>query len=248
MEAKIKKLHDHFIICGFGKVGKAIADTLATQGTSFIVIDRSPECAEKARDSGYLVIQEDAATDDDVLRSAGIARARALITALGDDADNTYTTLAARQLNPELPIIARASNTEARKKLVLAGANKVVSPDMIGGHRMAMLALRPEAVEFVETVILGAKQELLVEEVEVGEKSSLIGSSVKQIQEQFPGVVILALKNEDATLVTSPKPNAIIRKGGSLVAFGTAEQLNSIEGCCQQRDTTAKPLKAFATR
>ena len=136
MEAKIKKLHDHFIICGFGKVGKAIADTLAAQGTSFIVIDRSPERAEKARNGGYLVIQEDAATDDDVLRNAGIIRARALITALGDDADNTYTTLAARQLNPELPIIARASNSEARKKLELAGANKVVSPDAIGGNRM----------------------------------------------------------------------------------------------------------------
>ena len=243
METKIKKLHDHFIICGFGKVGKAIADTLAAQGTSFIVIDRSPECAEKARDVGYLVIQEDAATDDDVLRSAGIARARALIIAFGDDADNTYTTLAARQLNPKLPIIARASNTEARKKLELAGANKVVSPDMIGGHRMAMLALRPEAVEFVETVILGTKQELLVEEIEIGEQSSLINSSVREIQERFPGVVILALKKGDATLVTSPKPNTIVRKSNSLVAFGTSEQLRSIEGCCQQRQTEFKQVK-----
>lgn len=180
---------------------------------------------------------------DDVLRSAGIARARTLITALGDDADNTYTTLAARQLNPELPIIARASNAEARKKLVMAGANKVVSPDAIGGHRMAMLALRPEAVEFVETVILGDKQELLIEEIEIGEKSSLIGSSVKEIQERFPGVVILALKKDDVTLVTSPKPNTIVRKASSLVAFGTSEQLQSVEGCCQQRQTATKPVK-----
>jgi voltage-gated potassium channel len=243
METKIKKLHDHFIICGFGKVGKAIADTLNAQGTSFIVIDHSPECVEKAQEAGYLVIQEDAATDDNVLRTAGIGRARALITALGEDADNTYITLAARQLNPELPIIARANNVEARKKLKLAGANRIVSPDAIGGHRMAMLALRPEAVEFVETVILGTKQELLIEEIEIGEKSTLIGSSVKQIQEQFPGVVILALRKDDATLITSPKPNTIVRKTSSLVAFGTSEQLMSIEGCCQKRQTAAKPTK-----
>lgn len=243
MQAKIKKLQDHFIICGFGRVGKAIADTLATQGTDFIIIDRSPECVEKARESGYLVIQEDTATDDDVLINAGIAKARALITALGEDADNTYTTLAARQLNPKLPIISRASNAEARKKLELAGANKVVSPDIIGGHRMAMLALRPEAVEFVETVILGTKQELLVEEIEIGEQSSLINSSVREIQERFPGVVILALKNKDSTVITSPKPNAKVKQASSLVAFGTTEQLKSIEGCCQQSQTVLKPTK-----
>ena len=175
------------------------------------------------------------------MKQAKIDSARGIIIALGDDADNTYTTLAARQLNTTVPIIARASSAEAQKKLQLAGAHRVVAPEISGGERMAMLALRPTTVEFVETVLLGRGQELLIEEVEVSEDSPLVGSAIKQVEERFPGVRILALRDKDGVLTPNPNPNAAIEKDISLTAFGTTEQLMAIEGCCQPNEATIKP-------
>jgi len=239
MEAKIKGLKNHFILCGYGRVGEAVANTLKQQGAEFVVIERTPENAEKSRQSGCLTIQDDA-TRDEVLRGARIDKARALITALGDDADNTYATLAARQLNNTVPIIARASSTAAQKKMQLAGAHRVVAPEISGGERMAMLALRPTTVEFVETVLLGKEQELLVEEIEAGEESPLIGYTIKEIEERFPGVRILALKKKDGALVPNPSQNSTVEMASSLTAFGTIEQLRAIEGYRQPSKVKAR--------
>jgi voltage-gated potassium channel len=240
MEDKIRRLSNHFILCGYGRVGEATASTLKEHKVRFIVIEISRENADKAREAGFLIIQDDA-TKDETLRRAGIDKAGALITALGDDADNTYTTLAARQLNPALPIISRATNIEAQKKLQLAGAHRVVAPETSGGERMAMLALRPATVEFVETVLLGHGQELLIEEIEVTEDSPLVGSAIKQVEERFPGVRILALRNKSGVLTLNPNPNATIKKNSSLAAFGTVEQLRDMESCCQPSEATIKP-------
>jgi voltage-gated potassium channel len=240
MESKIEKLHNHFILCGYDRVGEATANTLEQHKAKFVVIEITQVNADKARQAGFLTVQGDA-TKDEVLRRAGIDKAGALITALGDDADNTYTTLAARQLNPTIPIIARATNIEAQKKLQLAGAHRVVAPETSGGERMAMLALRPATVEFVETVLLGRGQELLIEEIEVNKDSPLVGSAIKQVEERFPGVRILAIRDKDRVLILNPNPNATIEKNSSLAAFGTTEQLQSIEGCCQSNEVTRKP-------
>jgi voltage-gated potassium channel len=240
MEAKIKELHNHFILCGYGRVGEATANTLEQHKAKFVVIEITQVNADKARQAGFLTVQGDA-TKDEVLRRARIGEAGALIAALGDDADNTYTTLAARQLNPTIPIIARANNIEAQKKLQLAGAHRVVAPETSGGERMAMLALRPSTVEFVETVLLGRGQELLIEEIEVNKDSPLVGSAIKQVEERFHGVRILALRDKDGGLIPNPNPNATIEKNSSLAAFGTTQQLQSIEGCCQPNEVTRKP-------
>ena len=232
MEAKIKRMSNHFILCGHGRVGEAIAYVLSQQGAKFVVIDRNEESINKAQEADCLTILGDA-TKDDVLRKARIDSARGLIVALGDDADNTYTTLAARQLNPTLTIIARANSQDAQRKLQQAGANRVIAPEAIGGHRMAMLALRPAAVEFIETVLFSREQQLLVEEVETGEDSPLIGSTIKEIEDRFSGVRVLAVKNKDGALVPNPNPQTIIEKATSLTAFGTAEQLRAVEGCCE---------------
>lgn len=242
MEAKIKGLKNHFILCGYGRVGEAISNTLKQHGVEFVVIEQTPENAEKARQDGCLIIQDDA-TRDEVLREARIDRARALISALGEDADNTYTTLAARQLNTSLPIIARASSSAAQKKLQLAGAHRVVAPEISGGERMAMLALRPATVEFVETVLLGRGQELLVEEIEVSENSPLLGYTIRQAEKRFPGIRILAIRNEDGTLIPNPNPENTIEKASSLAAFGAAKQLLAIEGCCQPGKVVKKTDK-----
>jgi len=232
MEAKIKKLHNHFILCGYGRVGQAIAGILKQQGAKFVAIDRDVEAINKAQQSGYLTIQGDA-TKDEVLKEARIDSARGTIMALGDDAANIYTTLAVKDLNATLPIVARANDEYAERKLLQAGVQRVVAPEIIGGARMARLALRPQAVEFIETVLFGREKQLLVEEIEAGEKSPLVGSTIKEIEERFPGVRILALKKLDGALVPNPEQNTTVEGASSLTAFGTIEQLQAIEECCQ---------------
>jgi voltage-gated potassium channel len=151
MEAKIRRLSNHFIVCGYGRVGQAIANILRQQGVKLVAIDRDREVVNKAQRAGYLIIHGDA-TKDESLKQSRIDSARGIIIALGDDADIIYTTLAAKELNAMLPIVARANNEDAEKKLLQAGAHRVVAPEIIGGARMARLALRPQAVEFIEAV------------------------------------------------------------------------------------------------
>jgi len=240
MEAKIKKLHNHFILCGYGRVGQAISGILKQQAIKFVVIDHDAESVNKAQNADCLTILADA-TKDEALKQAMIDEARGIITAFGSDADNTYVTLAARELNSTLPIIARASSSDAERKLRQAGASRVIAPETIGGHRMARLALRPAAVEFIETILFNQKQELLVEEIETYESSPLIGSTIKQIEERVPGTRVLALRKQDGSLVPNPNPTIIIEKGSSLTVFGTTKQLQALEGYCEPCEAAPEP-------
>lgn len=231
MEAKIKKLNNHFILCGYGRVGEAIASTLKQQKTDFVVIDHGLNSYTRAVQQDCLTIMDDA-TNHNVLIRAGIEKAKSLITAFGDDAYNTYAVLTARELNPRLIIIGRASNDDAAKRLRQAGATHIILPEVIGGQQMARLALRPSTVQFIETVLSGKEGEYLVEEIYVGESSSLIGTSIKDLEERFPGIRILAIREKDGDLNINPALNTDIEARGSLTAFGTMEQLQAIEGCC----------------
>ncbi|MCX6004856.1 MAG: potassium channel protein [Chloroflexi bacterium] len=238
MEAKIRKLNQHFILCGYGRVGEAIASTLKLQKADFVVIDHSLNSYTRAVQEDCLTIMDDA-TSHEVLVRAGIEHARSLITAFGDDAYNTYAVLTARELNPKLIIIGRASNDEAARRLRQAGATHIILPEVIGGQQMARLALRPTTVQFIETVLAGKEGEFLVEEVFIGEGSTLIGSNIKNIEDKFPGVRILAVREKEGNLVINPSMATQIEFGGSLTAFGTMEQLQAIEGCCSvNRDTS----------
>lgn len=231
MEARIKKISNHFILCGYGRVGEAIANTLKQQKAEFVVIDHSLNSYTRAVQQDCLTIMDDA-TNHDVLLRAGIERASSLITAFGDDAYNTYAVLTARELNPRLIIIARASNDDATKRLKQAGATHVILPELIGGQQMARLALRPSTVQFIETVLSGKEGEFVVEEVFVSDESTLIGATIKDIEERFTGIHILAVREKDGDLVINPSLTTQIESGGSLTAFGTIYQLQSIEGCC----------------
>jgi voltage-gated potassium channel len=242
MEAKIKRLNGHFILCGYGRVGRAIANILKQQEARFVVIDWDLDAVNKAQQAGYLTINGDA-TKDESLKQARIDSARGIIIALGDDGSTIYTTLAAKELNAKSPIVARASNEDADRKLQQAGADRVVAPESIGGMRMARLALRPQAVEFIETVLFGREKQLLVEEIEAADGSPLVGASIKEIEEQFAGIRILALKEKNGVLIPNPGPNTTIEKESSLTAFGTLEQLKSIEGCCQPVRFKKQPVR-----
>ncbi len=231
MEARIKKLNNHFILCGYGRVGEAIANTLKQQKNQFVVIDHSLNSYTRAVQQDCLTIMDDA-TSREALKRAGIERARSLITAFGDDAYNTYAVLTARELNPELVIIGRASNPEAARRLKQAGATHIILPEVIGGQQMARLALRPTTVQFIETVLAGKEGEYLVEEITVNDQSTIVGMSIKEIEDKFAGIRILVVKDKYGTLNINPAFNSRVNAGDSLTAFGRMEDLNAIEGCC----------------
>ena len=229
MDRRVKQLRDHFILCGYGRVGRQIAAELTQTETPLVVVDTNPAELAHAAAQRCATVEGDAGRDD-VLRAAGIERARALITAVATDADNMYVTLSARALNPGLRIVARANADEAIPKLERAGANQIVSPYTIGGHRMAMLALRPLAVEFVDSIFHRGGPDLLLEDVAVSTTSRLVGCTVDQLQTELArGISILAIKR-DAMILPRPAPETALQIGDELVAIGTLEQLRLLEG------------------
>ena len=227
MKTRIAKLKGHFILCGYGRVGEEIARKFKEEGILFVIIDNRPDCIARAEQAGYLYLQGDA-TSDEVLREAGIGQARGLVAAAGDDADNTYITLSARGLCPELFIEARASSEEAETKLKRAGANRIVSPHRIGGRRMAMLALRPAVVDFIDTVTHGRVREMQLEDVGIGGNSSLVGLTMKAARSKT-GITILATRRKSGKLLANPHDEEIIEDGDQLIVIGTKERLAALE-------------------
>ena len=229
MERRIERLRDHFILCGFGRVGRQVARDFHEASVPFVLIDVNQPSLDSASEEGILCVRGDA-TDDDTLRRAGIERARGLVTCVNSDADNIFVTLSARALRADLLIVARGNNDDAAPKLRRAGADRVVSPYSIGGRQMAMLAVRPAAVEFVDRVLGRADIDLLLEDFTLRAGSLLVGKTVRQIgQEVAPGVLILAVRR-DAHLMTQPPAETDLRLGDELVAFGTSAQLQQLEG------------------
>jgi voltage-gated potassium channel len=227
MKAKIAKLKGHFILCGYGRVGQEIARTFSEERASFVVIENNEERLAKAEKDSYPCLLADA-TSDEVLKQAGIERARGLVAALGSDADNTYITLSARGLRPDLFIEARGSSGEAEVKLKMAGADRVISPHVIGGHRMAMLALRPAVVDFIDTVTYRPGRELQLENVDVASGSALIGQTMKHVREQ-DGITVLAMRKQSGKLMANPPGKEIIEDGDRLIVIGTKERLAALE-------------------
>ena len=231
MKGKIAKLKEHFILCGYGRVGEEIARTFSEEGVPFVIIDSRPETIALAEEQGYLCLPGDA-TSDKLLVEAGIERARGLVAAVGSDVDNTYITLSARGLRPDLFIEARASSKEAETKLKRAGADRVVSPNSIGGRRMAMLALRPTVVDFIDTVTHGRGRELEMANVAVGSNSPLVGLTIKAIRNQTKAA-ILAISKKDGKPVANPPGDRVIEVGDRLIIIGTKEQLKALECLCE---------------
>lgn len=232
MEAKINKLNNHFIICGFGRVGEAIANTLKNEKTNFVVIDLREDCFLRAQNSNYLAVLGDA-TKNDVMNRAMIEKARGVIVAFGDDAHNLYAIMTANELHPGISIIARATSADGAKRMVMAGAKHVIAPESLGGQQMARLAIRPVAVKFIETVLAGKGQEVIVEEINASEESQLIGLTIHEIELRFSRVKILAIKDAEGSIILNPGPETVIQKTHSLTAFGPLEQMQSLESCCQ---------------
>lgn len=232
MQTSIAKLKEHFILCGFGRVGQEIARTLVEEGVPFVVIDKDRDSIASAEKDGYLHILADA-TSDEVLKEAGIERARGLISAVGSDSDNVFITLSARGLHPELFIETRAASNEAEAKLKKAGADRVISPYSIGARRMAELALRPAVVDFIDTVIRRRGQELQMENITVNRDSALVGVTVEETRRRTKAA-ILAISKKGGKLLTNPPEGEVINGGDRLIALGTREQLSALEEICER--------------
>ena len=230
MENAISRLKDHFIICGYGRVGRGIANVFSEEGVPFVVIETGETAVSNAENDKRLYIKENA-TRDEVLKEAGIDKARGLVAAVGSDTDNTYIVLSARSLRPNLFIAARASDEEAEKKLRTAGADRIVSPYSIGARRLAMLALRPAVVDYVDSLSYGKSQDLQLENLAVNEGSALAGKTVGEAG-KFSRATILAISRIGNKLITNPADQEKIQPGDILIVIGNKSNLANIEGTC----------------
>ncbi len=223
MDSRIAGLAGHVIICGYGRVGRSAATHLAGMGHEIVVVDNDPDRLEGL--SVPHIVGD--VLKDDILREAGIARARAVICALETDADTLYLTLSARALCPDLVIISRARTVDSKEKLVLAGATRAVNPQLIGGRRMAMFALHGDVAEFLDGVMHDEELDYRVEQVRIHDGSPYIGRSVADIDITGSlGAQLLALRlpNKGA-FVPNPTPDAVVELGTTLIVLGEAEQI-----------------------
>lgn len=224
MDRKIAALRDHSVICGFGRVGSHIAAELAAARSPFVVIDEKETSFQHCIQKGYLALHGNAASDE-VLREAGIEHARALLVATDQDANNIYITLSARNLNPRLFIVARANHDESELKLKLAGANRVLSPYTIAGHRMANLALQPAVTDFLATLVNAENPEFAVREVTLRDDAPLAGKSITEAHKNLDeGTILLALKKPTGMVIGS-RLETCIDAGDVAIVMGTPEQL-----------------------
>ena len=227
MEREIERLKDHYIICGAGRVGRSAARELARKPMAFVIIEQNESKA--ARYTGEWLLMVGDATQEQTLRQAHIERARGLVAATTTDAANLYIVLTARGLNPRLKIIARASEDDAEKHLLTAGADSVVSPYHFAGQRIAQSFLRPHVVSFLDAATTHLGIDLEIEEIQVPEGSVFSGKTVESSRiRQERGVIILAIKREQG-MRFNPAPEDRIEVGDYLIAMGEPSQLRQLE-------------------
>ena len=236
---RIERLRDHYIICGYGRVGRRVAAEFRESGTEYVVLDFSADAIAAARESGDLFI-EGTGTEDEDLRAAGLARARGLVASSDSDADNLYITLSARAARPDLLIVARASDEDAAAKLRLAGADRVVQPYSTAGKEMAKLVLRPQVAAFLDLVSASGGPELRFEEIEVQESCEHAGESIRDLRvRETTGAMIVALRKRDGTFDTTPTPEAVLEVGDVMIAAGTPDELRRLEELFAPREAVA---------
>ena len=238
LEKKIKELKGHYIICGYGRMGKIICRELKAKNVPFVAIERNGDFLNNRLDD-FLGISGDA-TNDDILREAGIERAKGLISVLPNDALNLYVVLSARELNPDLHIVARAGEEGSENKLLRAGADKVVSPYHIGGLRIAHTILRPAVVDFIEFATKTGNIELQMEEVTIPEGSSMADKSLDQcgIGREL-GIIIVGIKRHTGEMRFNPTSRSTIKAGDTLIALGEISKLKVLEN--MSRDKAIAP-------
>jgi voltage-gated potassium channel len=233
LEKEIRNLKDHYIVCGFGRMGSYISQELRNSSVPYIVIEKDENLREKLERENYLYLYGNA-SEDEVLIEAGVKKARGLVAVVASDADNVYITLTARQLNPNLFILARSTNESSERKLQQAGANKVISPYQMGAVRMVQAILRPAVVDFIEIAFHGKSMELQCEEFLVKPHSGLVGSSLQEAEiRKNLGVIIVAIKETSGKMVFNPSRDVRINAGDTLITLGEKKDLVRLEKILQ---------------
>jgi voltage-gated potassium channel len=225
----MESLSEHYIICGFSRTGRQIAKEFQAEAVSFVIIDSELESVQKAQEIGYIVFQGDATLDDTLLK-VGVTKAICIVAALPSDAENLYTVLSAKTLNPDIRAIARASTEEAVQKLQRGGADAVISPYITGGKRMAAAALRPQILDFVDGMLSGTDRQLYMEEFLLdSDRCPFVGQSLQRAKlRSQSGALVLAIRRLDGKLIGGPTGDTVLMSGDTLICMGTAEQLRDL--------------------
>lgn len=225
----IDSLLDHYILCGFGRTGRQVAVEFHSEGIPFVIIDSEAEQVAQAKELGYRVLMGDATLDESLL-AAKVDKAICIVAALTSDAENLYTVLSAKTLNPNIRAIARASTEEAVQKLQRAGADEVVSPYITGGKRLAAAALRPQVIDFVDGILTGTDRSFYMEEFLIEPQlCPFVGQTLRDANLRLQsGALVLAIRRADRNLIVGPTGDTRLIAGDSLICLGTAEQLRQL--------------------
>ena len=233
MQRSISNLSDHYIICGYGVVGKEVALELKHAGVPFVVIEQDPESSELGKDESTLFVEGDA-EEEDILAEAGIERARGLVAALRQDEVNVFVVLTARQMQPNLMIVARAAEEKTEAKLLRAGADRVISPYQIAGRRIASVIIRPTVMNFLDVVVEGGDVTMRLEEVSVGAGSDMVGKALRDSGiGQRTGAIIIGIHGHDGhargdRTSETPLSTVVINEDDILIALGSEQHIRTL--------------------
>jgi voltage-gated potassium channel len=235
----IDEMRDHYIICGYGRVGRRTAAEFREAGVDFVVLDINEDVLELARERGVPYIHG-SGTEDEDLHAAGLDRARGLVACSDSDADNLYIAISARSMRPDLLIVARASDEDAARKMRRAGADRVVQPYSAAGQEMAKLVLRPQVAAFLDIVTSAGGPDLRLEEIEVTDASGKAGSSIRKLGvRRETGALIIALRRRDGSFDATPSPDTVLETGDVVIAVGNDAELQALEELFKPRERIA---------
>ncbi len=229
MKRDVERVENHVIVCGYGRVGSTAAAALQRQGIPVVVVEGDPGAVNDAATAGYLVVHGDA-TRDESLVEAQVRTARSLITCVESSSDNLVITLSAKALNPTISVYARAVDSETEKKLALAGADAVVTPELVGGQRIAALATQPGLAEFVDLIVSDTSSEVRIRRFVVEPNASIVGMSLAGLDlRRQGGAMVISLTSEDQPIQVNPDPETQVTAGDVVFAVGTIDQLSHLE-------------------
>jgi len=225
----IDRISDHYIICGFGRVGRQVADEFKDAGVPYVILDFNPEVLEIARQEGVPYLDGSGTKDED-LEAAGLERAKGLVACSDSDVDNLYITVSARSARPEIQIVSRASTEDAASKMLRAGADRVVQPYSSAGQEMAKLMLKPQVSAFLDIVSRHGGPDLRFEEIEITRACPQAGRTIREVRIRHQtGALVVAMRKADGSFDTTPDPDAELNLGDVLIAVGTEEELKALE-------------------
>jgi voltage-gated potassium channel len=230
MENKLKKLKDHYIICGHGKIGKTVCERLMEEKIPFVIVEKDATEIEKFIESCEVPYILGDATYEEILKKAGIKKAKGLAALLPSDADNLYLVMTARMINPKIFVLSKANDEEAEKKIIQIGANRVVSPYKLSGLKIAQGLLRPSLVEFMDLIIKRKEISLSMEEIVVRQSASITGRNISECDiRKKADIIVVAIKKPGENIVFNPNPESRIESGDTLLVLGKLEDINEFE-------------------